>query len=86
MTMTCESVWEGKDVTLKEINKEALLDINEPRMEEFRKKQLDLFGGDSNFLKIVDQSLKDLKESKVFLAAQKLLFKYRNSRLPCSVC
>ena len=80
MTMTCERKGkEGKDVTLKEINKEALLDINEPRLEEFKKKQLDLFGGDSNFLKTVDQSLKDLKESGVFLAAQKLLFKYRKS-------
>ena len=60
-----------------EVNREALLDINEPRLEEFRQKQIALFGGDEKFLNIVHKSMKNMQETDALVGAQKMLFKYR---------
>ena len=49
-----------KMVKLVEINREALLDINKTLLEEFRQKQIALFGGDEKFFNIVHKSMKNL--------------------------
>ena len=68
-----------KMVKLVEINREALLDINKTLLEEFRQKQIALFGGDEKFFNIVHKSMKNLQENNTLVGAQKVLFKYRKS-------
>ena len=58
-------------------NAEALREVDEKMVAEFRKAQVELLGGDEDLFERVDASLKDIKVIKEIEDLQKKLYKWR---------
>jgi len=61
----------------EEVNKAALLEVNEWVLDMFLRSQVELLGGDEDFYDEVDESLKDLELVEDIEAAQKKLYNWR---------
>jgi len=61
----------------EEVNKEALLDVNEWVLDMFLRSQVELLGGDEDFYEEVDASLKDLELVEDIEDAQRKLYNWR---------
>merc|ERR1719193_2801764 len=61
----------------EEVNKAALLEVNEWVLDMFLRSQVELLGGDEDFYDEVDASLKDLELVEDIEDAQKKLFSWR---------
>ena len=58
-------------------NEEALREVDEKMVAEFRKAQVELLGGDEDLFEKVDASLKDIKVITEIENLQKKLYKWR---------
>jgi len=61
----------------EEVNKAALLDVNEWVLDMFLRSQVELLGGDEDFYEEVDASLKDLELVEDIEGAQRKLYNWR---------
>ena len=61
----------------EEVNKAALLEVNEWVLDMFLRSQVELLGGNEDFYDEVDESLKDLELVEDIEAAQKKLYNWR---------
>ena len=61
----------------EEVNKEALLDVNEWVLDMFIRSQVELLGGDEDFYDKVDSSLRDLELLDDIEEAQRKLYSWR---------
>ena len=58
-------------------NEEALREVDEKMVAEFRRAQVELLGGDQDLSERVNESLKTIKVIKEIEDAQKKLYKWR---------